>query len=358
MNVAPHRARCLRSCSRRSGAASRRYPPGRSPRRTTSSTAPRTAPSATDSTRSPWRSSASTVTATSAWGIDQRRGLHAREAATPCAKCHPDHAGASFSLIAWPDGSRARFDHTRAGWPLEGKHAAAKCESCHAMKFRVSPAAALSKRRGTAGWLGLETSCASCHHDDDVHRNALGAAVRELPRRQGVEAGAEVRSRLEPLPADRQARRRRVRQVPPRPTTRCEAGGGRETDPAVQAGPVQGVLVVSRGPAQRAGFPRGAANAIPRRASRGSTRRNSTTASRGTRSPGSTVRCRAKTATVRACRSRDPPFAACGSCHKDSHRGEATLAGRSRRLRGLPRRRPASLPRRSRSRSTAPPRTR
>src|SRR5487761_2578243 len=94
-----------------------------------------------------------------AWLIEHGRGLHARvvtQDKKKCGSCHPDHAGVDFQLIAWPGGSRERFDHRQAGWALEGKHAQAKCEDCHTMKFRVGPAAVLSQRKGSAGWLGLE----------------------------------------------------------------------------------------------------------------------------------------------------------------------------------------------------------
>ncbi|MDE3216592.1 MAG: hypothetical protein KGO03_09345 [Gemmatimonadota bacterium] len=111
------------------------------------------------------------------WLIDRNEGYHARVAGSgkkACASCHPDHAGVDFNLIAWPGGSPSRFDHRLAGWPLEGKHAEAACEDCHTLKFRVGPAAALSRRTGSAGWVGLDTACVSCHRADDVHRGSLG----------------------------------------------------------------------------------------------------------------------------------------------------------------------------------------
>lgn len=111
------------------------------------------------------------------WLLDQKRGYHTRVVTgdkKECASCHPDHAGVHFQLIAWPGGSRDTFDHRLAGWPLDGKHAEAKCEDCHTLKFRVDQAAALSKRQGSAGWVGLETACVSCHRSDDVHKGSLG----------------------------------------------------------------------------------------------------------------------------------------------------------------------------------------
>ncbi len=112
-----------------------------------------------------------------AWLLNQNRGYHARVVTMEkkdCASCHPDHAGTDFKLIAWPGGSRDKFDHQLAGWALEGKHAEAKCEDCHTLKFRTGQAAALSKRTGSAGWVGLETTCVSCHRADDVHKGSLG----------------------------------------------------------------------------------------------------------------------------------------------------------------------------------------
>lgn len=112
------------------------------------------------------------------WLVQRNRGYHAsREARAKqdCAACHPDHAGRDFALIAWPGGSAERFDHRSAGWPLDGGHLELKCQECHALEYRTSAAAKLSKRTGTAGWTGLETSCVSCHANDDEHRGALDA---------------------------------------------------------------------------------------------------------------------------------------------------------------------------------------
>ncbi|HSB54980.1 MAG TPA: cytochrome c3 family protein, partial [Gemmatimonadales bacterium] len=108
------------------------------------------------------------------WLAERNRGYHAtREVkGQSCASCHPDHAGASFDLIKWPDGSRERFDHRRAGWPLLQSHAEQKCADCHNPKFRSSPAARLTPSAGAGEFVGLETSCSSCH--TDVHRGNLG----------------------------------------------------------------------------------------------------------------------------------------------------------------------------------------
>jgi hypothetical protein len=109
-----------------------------------------------------------------AWLRERERGLHGRVREQLCATCHPEHAGRDFAMISWPDGGGApeRFDHARAGWRLEGSHARQKCADCHKAAFRVSPAARLSPRTAPAvGWVGLETTCTSCH--EDAHRGAL-----------------------------------------------------------------------------------------------------------------------------------------------------------------------------------------
>ena len=107
------------------------------------------------------------------WLQDKGRGYHGSTTVkgTPCASCHPDHAGKDFDMVKWPDGSAKTFDHKRAGWPLAQKHAKALCEDCHTAKFEVSPPADLSVRKTGQGYTGLDTTCTSCH--EDIHRGAL-----------------------------------------------------------------------------------------------------------------------------------------------------------------------------------------
>lgn len=66
-------------------------------------------------------------------------------AATDCARCHA------------PSGWRpAAFDHARVGWALEGRHAEARCASCHGADLHAP----------------RDRACGSCHADP--HRGELG----------------------------------------------------------------------------------------------------------------------------------------------------------------------------------------
>src|SRR5678809_611253 len=63
--------------------------------------------------------------------IRDNRGYHARivdraKGDVDCGRCHAEHAGREAVLIRWPS-SRSSFDHTQAGYRLEGKHAALQC---------------------------------------------------------------------------------------------------------------------------------------------------------------------------------------------------------------------------------------
>ncbi|MBI5504622.1 MAG: cytochrome c3 family protein, partial [Deltaproteobacteria bacterium] len=104
-----------------------------------------------------------------------RRGLHGKAQLGQCAKCHPDHAGEDFELIAWEEGSAERFDHSKTTFPLEAKHRSLKCRDCHNAKSSVSPIADLSPCTDRSrGYVGLETACAACHADP--HQRVLGEA--------------------------------------------------------------------------------------------------------------------------------------------------------------------------------------
>ena len=103
-----------------------------------------------------------------------------------CADCHRDPHHGQFEAAVRRDDCAgchstqgwkpARFDHARARFPLDGKHAALACERCHF----TTDAAGAKVATGTPGAfalyrpLGLE--CSACH--SDPHQNRYGADCR------------------------------------------------------------------------------------------------------------------------------------------------------------------------------------
>ena len=262
-----------------------------------------------------------------AWTVERNRGLHAREQKKKCASCHPEHAGVDFALIAWSEGSSSKFDHARAGWALEGKHAGAKCESCHTLKFRVSPAAALSKRTGTAGWLGLETNCASCHRADDVHSNSLGAQCESCHDSRGWKPASRFdhtrsdypltgkhvdvacdKCHLAPrLGVRPNAEGRRIPLFKPVPHKECSSchndpHNGRLSSRCGDCHVTRGFGIIDRGEFN---------HSLTRYPLTGRHRAVSCSSCHGTNLT-----------------RKNPPFASCASCHNDAHNGEATLGGK------------------------------
>lgn len=260
-----------------------------------------------------------------------RHGLHGTDVAAAgkeCASCHPDHAGATFSLVAWSEGSPERFDHRRTGWTLDGKHTAAKCESCHAEKFRTSEVAALSPRQGTVGWVGLDRTCASCHRADDPHRGALGATCEDCHDSNGwtpaprfdhaksaypltgkhADVGCDKCHRTARLSPRLDARGIRPAVFKPVPHRECSACHDDPHKGRLSPACAECHVTTSFSTLDRRGFN----HALTRYALDGRHK---------------SVRCE-------SCHGpqllqRNPPFATCGSCHADAHAGEATLAGRS-----------------------------
>jgi len=106
--------------------------------------------------------------------IAARRGFHATVTDRSCGACHKDHFGPAFDAIHLDP---AAFDHAQTGYPLAGGHAAVECRSCHAPDY-VTDA---EVRRVVGGhdrldrtFLGLGTTCVTCHRKDDPHDNQFG----------------------------------------------------------------------------------------------------------------------------------------------------------------------------------------
>jgi hypothetical protein len=106
--------------------------------------------------------------------IEAGRGLHARPGYADCKSCHIDHHGRDFELVWWGEEGMEAFDHALSGYRLEGAHRDLGCRDCH--REGSNPAAAALRRVGKdpgRSFLGLDTACLSCHHDE--HRGQFEA---------------------------------------------------------------------------------------------------------------------------------------------------------------------------------------
>lgn len=108
-----------------------------------------------------------------AWLRQEQRGLHGAGSPGECADCHLEHGGLDVELVHWGRGGPEAFDHARAGWSLDGKHAEAECRACHQERFRVGAVTTVSENGlSPHSWLGMETACIACHKDP--HEARLG----------------------------------------------------------------------------------------------------------------------------------------------------------------------------------------
>lgn len=107
--------------------------------------------------------------------IEAQQGLHYTYTKVEnkiCFNCHNEHAGREFKLINW-DPPMEQFDHKITGYQLIGKHKTLPCRDCHNPSLIKSELKEAEPNIDlTKTFLGLETGCLSCHHDE--HRNQLG----------------------------------------------------------------------------------------------------------------------------------------------------------------------------------------
>ncbi len=98
--------------------------------------------------------------------MQQDRGFHVSSevANKSCVQCHNDHHGRNFDMVRFDE---QKFNHNDAGYALEGAHKQVDCRECHTPNNIAD-----RKTKALDGtYLGLETSCLSCH--DDFHQNTL-----------------------------------------------------------------------------------------------------------------------------------------------------------------------------------------
>lgn len=109
---------------------------------------------------------------------DARRGYHARTTGETCASCHKEHRGVGAQLVVFSP-SEPRFDHRQTGFVLEGQHKKNDCRSCHDDRRVVAEdvRALVLARPNKRTFLGLPTTCASCHFDE--HRGQEGSDCKK-----------------------------------------------------------------------------------------------------------------------------------------------------------------------------------
>ncbi|MBV8205262.1 MAG: hypothetical protein JO041_00590 [Acidobacteria bacterium] len=94
-----------------------------------------------------------------------------------CPRCHSDHNGLNFQMIKW-EPSQEKFDHSKTGWSLTGKHAELSCNRCHAPdKIAAGDKALIKMKDLNRSFLGLREQCVSCHAD--VHGGRLGHSCEQ-----------------------------------------------------------------------------------------------------------------------------------------------------------------------------------
>ncbi len=259
--------------------------------------------------------------------LDQR-GFHASAEVRGqrCASCHPDHAGVDFNLIKWPGAGRDQFPHQRTGWPLEQSHARVQCTACHTPKLQTGAELRLAPRGSTPHWIGLGTTCASCH--EDIHRGALGTTCTKChdvgkwtrtpgfnhdstsypltDKHQAVACNkCHAAAGLSPR---RDAAGKPIPIYQPVPHTTCSAchtdphNGGLGTECA-SCHTTRGFKVIDkqRFDHQRTRYPL-----------------------QGRHTAVACARCHGGFGTATE---KKPAFATCQGCHRDAHQGTATLAG-------------------------------
>ncbi len=102
--------------------------------------------------------------------LQRKKGYHFNVSSQPCVACHKEHLGAEAKTVLI---DRLSFDHARTGFVRTGKHATIRCEECHTPRLiHDADVKALVQKTGRETFLGLGTSCISCH--EDRHAKTVG----------------------------------------------------------------------------------------------------------------------------------------------------------------------------------------
>jgi len=123
--------------------------------------------------------------------IAERAGFHATVEQRNCADCHKDHFGADFALVKL---DTASFDHTAIGFELKEAHGKIACGDCHRGDLINDPQVKAVKGEHGAldhTFLGLGTTCATCHAQDDPHAGQFAGRACQECHTESVWEGAE-----------------------------------------------------------------------------------------------------------------------------------------------------------------------
>ena len=103
--------------------------------------------------------------------IERGDGLHGAYDMEGCAKCHRDHLGREYRMMAF---DTAAFAHDSVDYALVDAHADIGCRDCHTADLvAASDVRQFKSRHGALNstFLGLEQACQSCHGGDDPHQD-------------------------------------------------------------------------------------------------------------------------------------------------------------------------------------------
>ena len=146
------------------------------------------------------------------------RGLHASylgktDSSQGCVKCHSEHNGEDFTLVRWTP-TPAAFNHTKTGYPLEGKHVGLDCKRCHtAERVNATEPRSIQVKDANRTYLGLSSQCAIATATST--RDVSGPiASRVTTSRAGEDDFVSVRSLQDEVPTHRRAHRCRLPEVP------------------------------------------------------------------------------------------------------------------------------------------------
>ena len=104
--------------------------------------------------------------------INNHKGFHASSDVSEkeCAVCHNEHHGKNFDILNL---NKKKFNHSKTGFELKGRHQRNDCNACHQAKFISDPK--LKNKPGT--YLGLSSKCLNCH--SDFHQGKLSEKCSE-----------------------------------------------------------------------------------------------------------------------------------------------------------------------------------